>query len=75
MIQQLQQELNAKQVREKFRDETAAKKKHRTDRKQPLTTTGAFYLEFEYGASFQGYWIYDSMALQLEDCANVVKTK
>ena len=58
---------------EKYKDETAAKKKHGTALKQPLTTS-PFYLEFEYGASFEGYWTYDSMVLQLEDCANIVKT-
>jgi hypothetical protein len=67
------QEVNAKRVGEKYKDETAAKNKHGTDLKQPLTTS-PFYLEFEYGASFEGYWTYDSMVLQLEDCADVVKT-
>jgi hypothetical protein len=67
------QEVNAKRVGEKYKDETAAKKKHGTELKQPLTTS-PFYLEFEYGASFEGYWTYDAMVLQLEDCADVVKT-
>jgi energy-converting hydrogenase Eha subunit F len=67
------QEVNAKQVRAKYKDETAAKKKHGTELKQPLTTS-PFYLEFEDGASFEGYWTYDAMVLQLEDYANVVKT-
>jgi hypothetical protein len=31
-------------------------------------------LEFEYGASAEGYWTYNSMVLQLEDCADVVAT-
>ena len=67
------QEVNMKRMGEKYKDETAAKKKHGTALKQPLTTS-PFYLEFEYGASFEGYWTYDSMVLQLEDCADVVKT-
>jgi hypothetical protein len=33
-----------------------------------------FVLEFEYGVSAEGYWTYDSMVLQLEDCADVVAT-
>jgi hypothetical protein len=35
---------------------------------------GPFVVEFEYGASVEGYWTCDSMALQLEDCANLVAT-
>jgi hypothetical protein len=62
------QEVDANQVREKYKDETAAKKKHGTELKQPLTTS-PFYLEFGYEASFEGYWTYDAMVLQLEDCA------
>jgi hypothetical protein len=51
----------------------AAKKKCGTELKQPLTTSPV-YLEFEYGASFEGYWMYDVMVLQLEHCSDVVKT-
>ena len=28
---------------------------------------------FDYGANQQGYWDYDRMVLQLEDCVDVVK--
>jgi hypothetical protein len=68
------QEVNAKRVGEKYKDEMAAKKKSGMELKQPLTTS-PFYLKFEYGASFEGYWTYEAMVLQLEDCANVVKTR
>ena len=67
------QRVNAKRLGQKYKDETAAKKKQGNALKQPLTIS-PFVLEFEYGASAEGYWSYDSMVLQLEDCANVVKT-
>jgi hypothetical protein len=51
----------------------AANKKHGMELKLPLTTS-PFYLEFEYGASFEGYWTYNVMVLQLEGCVDVVKT-
>ena len=33
-----------------------------------------FFHEFEYGANKEGYWNYELMVLQLEDCVDVVKT-
>jgi hypothetical protein len=51
----------------------AAKKKRGSEYKQPLMQS-PFVLEFEYGASAEGYWTYDSMVLQLEDCADILKT-
>jgi hypothetical protein len=39
-----------------------------------LRCLSPFVLEFEYGALAEGYWTYDSMVLQLDDCADVVKT-
>ena len=67
------QRVNAVRLGKKYKDETAAKKKRGNELKQPLTIS-PFVLEFEYGASAEGYWTYDSMVLQLEDCADVVKT-
>ncbi len=29
--------------------------------------------EFEYGANNEGYWSYEHMVLQMEDCLNVMK--
>ncbi len=37
--------------------------------KLPLTKS-PFVLKFEYGASGDGYWVYEHMVLQLEDCVN-----
>ena len=67
------QSVNAIRLGQKYKDESAAIAKRGTSQKQPLTMS-PFVLEFEYGASAEGYWMYKSMVLQLEDCANVVKT-
>ncbi len=31
------------------------------------------FFEFDYRASNEGYWNYDQMVLQLEDCMDVLK--
>ena len=31
------------------------------------------YQEFEYGESDEGYWTYERMVLQLEDCTDILK--
>ena len=67
------QRVNAERLGKKYKDESAAKKKRGSEFKQPLTMS-PFVLEFDYGASAEGYWTYDSMVLQLEDCADVVTT-
>ena len=35
-----------------------------------MSTNNPFYTEFEYGANKEGYWNYELMVLQLEDCTN-----
>jgi hypothetical protein len=65
--------VNERRLGQKYKDEMAAKKKRGSEYKQPLTQS-PFVLEFEYGASAEGYWTYDSMVLQLEDCADILKT-
>ena len=40
--------------------------------KKPLTKS-PFIFEFEYGASGEGYWVYEHMVLQLEDCMDCLK--
>lgn len=55
-------------------DADAANLINNSDQKKPLTLeTNPFCLEFEYGATAEGYWTYDRMVLQLEDCADVLK--
>jgi hypothetical protein len=72
MPEQLQQ-INSKRQGQKYKDEAAAKKKRGSELKQPLTKS-PFVLEFEYGAAFDGYWTYNSMVLQVKDCADVLNS-
>ena len=67
------QRVNAERLGKKYKDESAAKKKRGSKFKQPLTIS-PFVLEFEFGASAEGYWTYNLMVLQLEDCADIVMT-
>ena len=41
---------------------------------KPILTKSPFVLEFEYGAAQQGYWKYDHMAVQMEDCVDCLVT-
>lgn len=64
-----------RQTHNTYADTDAAKFIMNTDQKKPLTLeTNPFCLEFEYGATAEGYWTYDRMVLQLEDCADVLKS-
>ena len=40
---------------------------------KPLLETSPFVMELEYGSNKDGYWTYDSMILQLEDCIDCMK--
>jgi len=57
---------------EKNKDEQAAQDTRRSALKLGLTST-PFVREFEYGAKTKGYWSYQHMVLQLEDCVDVLK--
>ncbi len=50
-----------------YQDGAAAKEK-RGDIKKKALTKSPFVFEFEYGANGEGYWVYEHMVLQLEDC-------
>jgi hypothetical protein len=54
-----------------YEDSKAAISKRGNAAKQPLTST-PFVIEFEYGANNDGYWAYEHMVLQLEDCIDVL---
>jgi hypothetical protein len=56
----------------KYQDEEAAKAKGGDAKKKPPTKS-PFILEFEYGASGEGYWVYKHMVLQSEDCTDCQK--
>jgi hypothetical protein len=47
--------------------------KKNTEMLKKLLTKSPFVFEFEYGASREGYWVYEPMLLQLEDCADCLK--
>ena len=57
----------------KYSDVLAAKEV-RGKADKPALVRSPFVVEFEYGANKQGYWKYDHMVLQFEDCVDVVKT-
>jgi hypothetical protein len=66
--------VNERRQGKHYSDEEAAKKiKGNSSMKMPLTGS-PFVVEFEYGANNQGYWDYDHMIIQFEDCIDVVKT-
>jgi hypothetical protein len=56
----------------KYQDEEAAIKINGKAEKSDLTSS-PFVIEFEYGASSKGYWRYEHMVLQIEDCNDVLK--
>ena len=50
-------------------DIEAAKRQRGKAEKEPLKES-PFIIEFEYGANNEGYWTYDNMVLQLDDCVD-----
>jgi hypothetical protein len=54
-----------------YRDEEAAVKKLGKQEKEDMKES-PFIVQFEYGANGEGYWTYESMIIQLEDCIDVV---
>ncbi len=66
-------EVNEKRKNEKYKDLKAAAEAGgcKDGFKKPLTCS-PFVRTFEYGADSDGYWNYNHMVLQLEDCADVL---
>jgi hypothetical protein len=56
----------------KYKDEEAAAKYLGSILKKDLTCS-PFIIEFEYGAGNEGYWNFERMVLQLENCVDVVR--
>jgi hypothetical protein len=54
-----------------YSDRLAALEKRGMSDKKPLASS-PFVVEFEYGINTEGYWTYDHMVLQMEDCADVL---
>ena len=65
-------EVNKAQASEKCKDEEAAIAKNGKVLKDNLLES-QFVKEFEYGAFGKGYWCYQQMVPQLEDCMDVLK--
>jgi hypothetical protein len=65
-------EVNFTRRGKKFTDEEAATKYRGNALKTDLLCS-PFVFEFDYGASNGGYWNYDRMVIQLEDCIDVLK--
>ena len=67
----LQWTVNGHPRGKKYCNSKAAIKLHGTDVKKDLTSL-PFVVEFEYGASNEGYWRYEHMVCQMEDCRDVL---
>ena len=59
--------VNQKRLNENYLYAQSVIKKRGNAAKPPLSTS-PFVLEFEYGINAQGYWSYEHMVMQLEDC-------
>ena len=66
------EKVNAKRQNEKYADEDAAMTVNGKTTKDSLTKS-PFEQSFEYGAALEGYWTYDKMVLQMEDCIDCLK--
>jgi hypothetical protein len=65
------QKVNEFRQGKQYSDVLAATEKRGTAAKQPLKSS-PFVVQFEYGINAEGYWTYDHMVLQFEDCVDVV---
>ena len=66
-------QVNDNRKNKNYQDEEAAKQINGDARKRPLKTH-PFSIEFEHGKNEEGYWTYERMILQLEDCVDVLTT-
>ena len=64
--------INTSRENKKCSDEEAAVEVRGHSTKNALTSS-PFVIKFEYGKEGEGYWDYNHMVLQLEDCADVVQ--
>ena len=65
-------EINAIRKTQKYSDETAALEINGTVMK-PKLTTSPFLRFLQYGKNQSGYWTYNHMVLQMEDCVDCLK--
>ena len=66
-------EINEKRKGEKYSDEDAATIVHGSPYKPPLKES-PFVRELQYGQNKDGYWNYEQMMTQLEDCVDALQT-
>jgi hypothetical protein len=64
--------INEYRENKSYSDCDAAIQKNGNSRKSVLTQS-PFITELEYGANKEGYWTYECMSLQLEDCIDCMK--
>ncbi|KAL7532560.1 hypothetical protein ACHAWF_008635 [Thalassiosira exigua] len=68
----LMERVNRSRAGKKYIDEEAARRVIGKPDKPPLTSS-PLVKEFEYGANNEGYWNYDHMMIQVEDCVDVLR--
>jgi hypothetical protein len=73
LTQEQLQKVNQVRQGKKYSDEAALTETREKADKLPLKSS-PFVIEFKYGANNQGYWNYNHMILQFEDCIDVVRT-
>ena len=67
-------QINISRVGKRYIDEAAARKIKGSAVKPPLCIVeNPFVQYFEYGANNEGYWSYDHLVVQLEDCIDILK--
>ena len=69
---ELMEKANQLRAGQKYVDKDAAEEVVGSADKPPLTSS-LLVKEFEYGASKEGYWNYNHMVIQVEDCVDVLR--
>ena len=64
--------MNEFRLGKEYSDKQAAKSKLGSANKTILTNS-PFVIHFEYGVQAEGYWNYDAMSIQFEDCIDCIK--
>ena len=72
LTQQQLDEINKKRKNESYSDEEAAVQVHGNKKKKDLRES-PFIKKFHYGANKEGYWNYEDMVIQMEDCIDCLK--
>jgi len=66
--------VNRSQAGKRYSDKQAAINRHAGAIKKDIPNRNPFFVKFECGAlNDDGYWNYEHLVLQLEDCVDVVK--